>query len=610
LSHGNNGAGAQAFSEQTITIKVRTANQAPVLQPIGNRTATENQLFQLQLQATDADGDGLTYSASPLPPGATFTPATGEFRWTPNFFQSGTFSDITFTVSDGNKSQTEIIGITVANVNRAPSVIPMIQQSGREDALLSFTIAAADVDNDSIALSTLTSLPEGAHFDGKTGEFEWKPNFNQAGTYTFTIQASDPNGATGTTDVVVRIDNVNRPPLLNLGNHQILLGQEAVYSLAGTDPDLGTTLTYTVTPLPPGATFTPATGLFRWTPGAGQAGDYLMLVTVSDGLTTTFEPFTLRADTQLQQPHVQIELTPSFPVVPGQKVIVNLLADGFAEIANISATVDGVPVVFDASRFTSNASRVFTMTAGGPGRMVIRATATDADGLTSATDTILKIKNPDDTTAPIIAFDGSVNGGVIAATSAIRATILDTDLDHWTLEIAHAGSDTFVLLASGATPLPPTPVSLTQIDPSGFSNGFYRLKLTAEDVAGRRAVTEAIVEVRSAVKTQQFTRTETDLTVTLDGHVFNLVRQYDSLNASMVNRHSGTDGDWPIAMSILKLTLHASRTTLHRQSSAPEPGSISRCRPASASATPSPRCNRPSTASRSTLPLLPLTPHP
>jgi hypothetical protein len=235
--NGNNGAGAPAFTEETIAVKAHIANQSPILAPIGNRTATEGQLFQLQLQATDADGDRLTYSASNLPSGATLDPATGLVQWTPNFFQSGTYDNIGFTVSDGNKSQTETISITVANTNRAPSVVPMVPQSGREDAILQFTIVAADVDNDSITLSSLTPLPEGAHFDSKTGEFEWKPNFAQAGIYTFTIQASDPNGATGTTDVIVRIDNVNRPPLLNLGNHQVLLGQEAVFSLAGTDPD-------------------------------------------------------------------------------------------------------------------------------------------------------------------------------------------------------------------------------------------------------------------------------------------------------------------------------------------------------------------------------------
>lgn len=56
-----------------------------------------------------------------------------------------------------------------------------------------------------------------------------------------------------------------------------------------------------------------------------------------------------------------------------------------------------------------------------------------------------------------MAFDGSVNGMVIRSASAIRASILDGDLDRWTLEIAHAGSEAFTMLASGSGPLAPSP---------------------------------------------------------------------------------------------------------------------------------------------------------
>jgi hypothetical protein len=91
--------------------------------------------------------------------------------------------------------------------------------------------------------------------------------------------------------------------------------------------------------------------------------------------------------------------------------------------------------------------------------MVIRATATDADGLTGTTETIIKIKNPDDIAAPVIAFDGSVNGDVISAPTDIRATILDTDLDQWRLTLSPGGrgeGEGELLLASGSGPLAPS----------------------------------------------------------------------------------------------------------------------------------------------------------
>ena len=78
-----------------MQINVRASNSSPILQPIGARTLIENQAFQLQLVASDPDGDALTYSATGLPPGAMFNAQTGLFTWTPNYFTAGEY-DVTF----------------------------------------------------------------------------------------------------------------------------------------------------------------------------------------------------------------------------------------------------------------------------------------------------------------------------------------------------------------------------------------------------------------------------------------------------------------------------------------------------------------------------------
>ena len=56
-----------------------------------------------------------------------------------------------------------------------------------------------------------------------------------------------------------------------------------------------------------------------------------------------------------------------------------------------------------------------------------------------------------------------------------------------------------------------------------------------------------MIHAANGITEQSFTRTETDLTVTLDSHVFNLVRQYDSLNASTVNGQSSFGNGWRLA---------------------------------------------------------------
>ena len=92
------------------------SNQAPVLNPIGPKTVNEGALLTFTISATDADGDTLTYTATGLPMGATFTPATKTFSWTPTFTQAGLYN-VTFNVSDGALTDSEIILMTVIDVS-------------------------------------------------------------------------------------------------------------------------------------------------------------------------------------------------------------------------------------------------------------------------------------------------------------------------------------------------------------------------------------------------------------------------------------------------------------------------------------------------------------
>jgi hypothetical protein len=90
-------------------------NNYPVLDPVGNKSVDEGNLLEFTISATDADGgDTLTYSASNLPTGATFTPATQTFSWTPNVGDAGTYPNVLFTVDDdGTPQGSDNEGITI-----------------------------------------------------------------------------------------------------------------------------------------------------------------------------------------------------------------------------------------------------------------------------------------------------------------------------------------------------------------------------------------------------------------------------------------------------------------------------------------------------------------
>ena len=96
-----------------------STNRAPVLNAVGNKAVVELATLAFAISATDPDGDTLTYSASNLPVGATFDPATRTFSWTPADTQAGVYANTRFQVSDGSLSDTEDITITVSDRNQA-----------------------------------------------------------------------------------------------------------------------------------------------------------------------------------------------------------------------------------------------------------------------------------------------------------------------------------------------------------------------------------------------------------------------------------------------------------------------------------------------------------
>jgi len=120
-------------------------NSAPILNPIGSKSADEAKLLQFQVYATDADQDPLVYSTGTLPQGAKF--ANQVFSWVPTYEQAGTY-EVAFLVSDGYSTDSETITITVDNVNRPPLVGAIVPSSGssRVNNAATFTATYSDAD--------------------------------------------------------------------------------------------------------------------------------------------------------------------------------------------------------------------------------------------------------------------------------------------------------------------------------------------------------------------------------------------------------------------------------------------------------------------------------
>ena len=176
----DNGTGNLVDSE-TFTVTVNDVNTAPVLGAIGNQSIDELATLSFTATATDADlpADTLTFSldAASLAAGMTIDANTGVFAWTPTEGQGGSTPSVTITVTDngtGNLVDSETFTVTVNDVNTAPVLGAIGNQSINELATLSFTATATDAD---LPADTLTfsldaaSLAAGMTIDANTGVF-------------------------------------------------------------------------------------------------------------------------------------------------------------------------------------------------------------------------------------------------------------------------------------------------------------------------------------------------------------------------------------------------------------------------------------------------------
>ena len=342
----------------TITVSAVSTNQAPVLASIGDRSVAEGGSLSFTISATDVDGDAITYSATGLPTGASFS--SQSFSWTPGYDQAGTH-EVTFTASDGEAQDSETITITVANMNRAPVLASISDQAVNEADVLSFGISATDADGESLTYSA-TGLPTGATFAGQT--FTWTPTYDQAGSYTVTFTASD--GEDDDSEAVgIVVSNVNRAPELDeIANQAAAHSTLLTFDISGTDPD-GDDLSYTASGLPSGATFSGTT--FSWTPSLSQAGTYTVTFTVSDGHLTDSQAVTVAvSDTQApvvsdMAPDADAIQAPVNGLITLHIVDVGIGVDG----DSVSITLDGATIYTgDTSAYTSAGGHCYR--SGGP----------------------------------------------------------------------------------------------------------------------------------------------------------------------------------------------------------------------------------------------------
>ena len=224
------------------TMNCNVTNTPPALNTIGNKSTTNGASLVFLVSAADTvDNDEITLSASNLPSGAVFAPAsaftgvTNTFTWNP-VGAVGVYTT-TFYAVDNDGVSTQTITITVfapPATNQIPVLSVPSVPSVLDGATVSFNVFASDlIDNDAITLSA-SNLPGTATFatvtnaTGVTNTFLWT-GATPVGVYTAQFYAVDNDGVTNRA-VVITV----QAPAVALGASNVWIN-EINYDSPGTD---------------------------------------------------------------------------------------------------------------------------------------------------------------------------------------------------------------------------------------------------------------------------------------------------------------------------------------------------------------------------------------
>lgn len=217
---------------QSVLIMVKDVNRAPVLKDIPSITVNEGEEIIIKPEATDPDGDNISYSHSGwINTGSYIT----------NYDDAGIYK-VKVTASDGFLTDEKYVTITINDVNRPPVFNEIPPITINENERLELPLYAADPEGDSVEISS-DPLPRNSSL--KDNIFTWTPDYNtvndDSALFEISFKASDGKDETAK-QVNITVNNVNRKPRITAASQKditIGIGKKVKFEIVAEDPDGG-----------------------------------------------------------------------------------------------------------------------------------------------------------------------------------------------------------------------------------------------------------------------------------------------------------------------------------------------------------------------------------
>jgi hypothetical protein len=411
---------------EIFSVVVMAENDAPILNPIADQVINEDSSLSLVLNASDIDSDNLSYSAVSSNPSISTIMNGNALSVIPEENYSGT-ADITVTVSDGLSDDSKTFSIEVTAENDTPTINPIADQVINEDASITLTLNASDVDSDTLSYSVISSnqsIP--TVINGNT--LSITPEKNYSGTTSITVTVSDGTTTTSNT-FFVSVNSVNDAPVL-ITKSAVTIEEDKLFllQLEATDID-SEVLTYTAEADSSELLVTVIGSQVSIRASADHTGTHSLTVVVSDGELTDTATFDVIITPVNDAPDIHSFDNQEFNVDEGLTIALSAsdVDDDELSFSAESSDEATITAVVNGTTLTLSATDIYN------GSATITITVSDGE-LTDSTTFITSIANGE----VLSPLSLSVNGNPVDN----NAIVVLNDLEDVRL-IASGGNDTY-----------------------------------------------------------------------------------------------------------------------------------------------------------------------